>query len=379
MNAQAQSALPKPVPAIAPPMAVTLELTHRCPLACPYCSNPQQLLPKNAELPESTWRQVITQAARLGVLQIHFTGGEPTLHPGIVELIAHTRALDLYSNLITSGVGLRKEKLVAAVEAGLDHLQLSIQDSDPQGSDLICGLKGSLPRKLEVATWCRDLNVSFTLNAVVHRHNLERINDMITLALDMGADRLEIAHVQYHGWALRNRAALMPTQAQVEAATAQVNEARTRLKGRLVIDYVIPDYYAELPKSCMGGWGQRMITIAPDGRAMPCHAAGSIPGLEFPRVIDHALDWIWTDSEVFTRYRGTDWMPEPCSSCALRERDWGGCRCQALSLSGDAANIDPACARSPLHAHMRSLAQAESGAAPPGFIYRRPERKEPSE
>ncbi|VFR32046.1 Coenzyme PQQ synthesis protein E [plant metagenome] len=325
-------------------------------------------------MPESTWRQVIDQAADLGVLQVHFTGGEPVLHPGIVGLVAHARARDLYSNLITSGVGLRREKLDALVDAGLDHLQLSIQDSDAQGSDRISGMSGSLARKLEVAAWCRDTGVSFTLNAVVHRHNMAHIGDIIELAIGMGANRLEIAHVQYHGWALRNRTALMPTQAQVLAADAQVRDARARLAGKLVIDYVAPDYYSDAPKACMGGWGRQMLTITPDGRAMPCHAASSIPDMDFPSVKAHALRWIWTSSEAFTRYRGTSWMPEPCTSCELRERDWGGCRCQALALAGDAGATDPACSRSPLHARMRALAQAESQAAAPAFVYRRLKR-----
>uniref|UniRef100_UPI00333EB42C pyrroloquinoline quinone biosynthesis protein PqqE n=1 Tax=Castellaniella defragrans TaxID=75697 RepID=UPI00333EB42C len=356
------------------PLAITLELTHRCPLACPYCSNPVELLARDTELPESTWREVIDQAAELGALQVHFTGGEPVLHPGLVGLVAHVRELNLYSNLITSGIGLRRQKLDALVAAGLDHLQLSIQDSTAQGTDYISGRRGSFARKLEVASWCRDTGVSFTLNAVVHGRNMANLGDMIQLAVDMGVHRLEIAHVQYHGWALRNRAALMPTQEQVLAADALVREASARLAGQLVIVYVAPDYYSESPKPCMGGWGRRMMTIAPDGRAMPCHAASSIPGMTFPRVDEHPLRWIWTSSEAFMRYRGTAWMPEPCASCELRERDWGGCRCQALALAGDAGVTDPTCSRSPLHDHMRALAQAESQAPAPAFVYRRAKR-----
>jgi len=355
-----------------PPLAITLELTHRCPLACPYCSNPHQLLAKKAELAEAQWRQLLDEAADLGVLQVHLTGGEPTLHPGIVGLIAHARERDLYSNLITSGVGLRRDKFDAMVDAGLDHLQLSIQDSDPLGSDRISGLKGSLARKLEMAQWCRDSGLSFTLNAVVHRHNLARVEDMIALALELGANRLEVAHVQYHGWALRNRRALMPTREQVAAADAVVSAARARLQGQLVIDYVLPDYYCDAPKACMGGWARQMLTITPDGRAMPCHAASSIPGLVFPEITAHSLAWIWNESDAFVRYRGTAWMPEPCAGCELRERDWGGCRCQALALVGDAGATDPACARSPFHARMRALAESEACLEAPEFVYRRP-------
>jgi len=362
----------RPAVVMPPPLAITFELTHRCPLACPYCSNPHQLLSKKEELAESDWRDLIDEAADLGVLQVHFTGGEPTLHPGIVNLIAHARERDLYSNLITSGVGLRRDKFDALVMAGLDHLQLSIQDSDPLGSDKISGLKGSLARKLDMAAWCRDSGLSFTLNAVVHRHNIARVADMIALAVELGADRLEVAHVQYHGWALRNRRALLPTREQVEATDAVVAEARVRLKGRLVIDYVSPDYYCDAPKACMGGWARQMLTITPDGRAMPCHAASSIPDMVFPDVTAHSLAWIWNDSDAFVRYRGTAWMPEPCASCELRERDWGGCRCQALALVGDAGATDPACSRSPFHARMRALAESESGQDAPEFVYRRP-------
>ncbi|QWP78919.1 pyrroloquinoline quinone biosynthesis protein PqqE [Lysobacter sp. K5869] len=367
MNARPADAFAAP----APPLAVLLELTHRCPLACPYCSNPLQLVGLRQELDTAQWRRVLEQAADLGVLQAHFSGGEPTLRKDLAELLRHARAHGLYCNLITSGVGLSRERLIELLDAGLDHLQLSLQDSRAAGADRIAGYQGAHARKLELARWCAELELPLTLNAVIHRHNAERVGEMIELALELGAGRLEVAHTQYYGWGLKNRAALLPTREQFDAVTAVVEAARVRLRGRLTIDYVTPDYYARRPKPCMGGWAQRFLNVTPEGKVLPCHAAETIEGLRFDSVLERGLDEIWRDSEAFNRYRGTAWMPEPCRGCEHRERDWGGCRCQALALSGRADTLDPVCEKSPDHAGLRALVESESRAEAPEFVYRR--------
>jgi pyrroloquinoline quinone biosynthesis protein E len=362
---------PRAERAPAPPLAVLLELTHRCPLSCPYCSNPLQLVGLRDELATADWLRVLGEAAELGVLQVHFSGGEPTLRKDLPELLRHARSLGLYCNLITSGVGVDRERLLGLQQAGLDHLQLSIQDSEERGADRIAGYAGSHRRKLALARWCGELGLPLTLNAVVHRHNAERVAAMIELALELGAGRLEVAHTQYYGWGLQNRAALMPTRAQLDSVTAVVEDARQRLRGVLTIDYVTPDYYARRPKACMGGWAQRFVNITPEGKVLPCHAAETIADLHFDSVRERGLGEIWRESDAFQRYRGTDWMPEPCRGCDRREIDWGGCRCQALALSGRADTLDPVCDRSPDHAAVRELAERESQAPAPEFVYRK--------
>jgi pyrroloquinoline quinone biosynthesis protein E len=352
------------------PLAVLAELTHRCPLSCPYCYNPVALEGASAELDTATWTRVIDEIAALGALQIHFSGGEPTVRKDLRTLVAHAHAAGLYSNLITAGVLLDRDGMAALAEAGLDHVQLSLQDSEAAGCDRIGGFRGGFAKKLACAQVVRDLGLPLTLNAVVHRQNLDHLQALIDRAVDLGAQRLEVAHVQYYGWAYRNRAALMPTRDQLERAVAIVDGARERLKGTLVIDHVVPDYYAHRPKACMGGWGQRFLNISPAGKVLPCHAAETITDLRFDTVAERSLRAIWEDSEAFNRYRGTDWMPEPCRSCERREIDWGGCRCQAFALTGNAGATDPACALSPEHDAMRALADTEAAAAAPAFIYR---------
>jgi PqqA peptide cyclase len=356
---------------VAPPLALLAELTYRCPLQCPYCSNPLELERAKQELDTETWLRVFGEAVDLGVLQVHFSGGEPTARTDLEQLVAGASRLDLYINLITSGVLLNEAKIATLAEAGLDHVQLSFQDAEAAAGDRIGGYKGGHERKIQVARLVRKVGLPLTLNMVVHRQNLDHLEDMIQIAADLDAHRVEIAHVQYYGWGLKNRAALMPTHKQLETATAIVNQARERLKGVLVFDYVVPDYYARRPKSCMGGWGQRFLNINPAGKVMPCHAAETIPGLQFVTVHDNNLAEIWANSDAFRRFRGTGWMPEPCRSCDRREIDWGGCRCQALAVTGDAANTDPACELSPNHHKMLELAEVESDMPPPAFIYRR--------
>jgi pyrroloquinoline quinone biosynthesis protein E len=353
------------------PYALLAELTHRCPLQCPYCSNPVALERSSDELSTAEWQRVLDEAAALGILQIHFSGGEPAARRDLEALVGHAARAGLYGNLITSGVLLDEKRLGALVEAGLEHVQLSFQASDAATGDRVGGYRGGHRRKLEVARMVREAGLPLTLNLVVHRQNLDGLEPMIDTAVALGAQRLEVAHVQYYGWALANRAALIPSRAQLERATAVVEAARARLKGVLTIDYVVPDYYARRPKACMGGWARQFLNVAPNGAVLPCHAASSIAGLAFDNVRERSLAEIWESSAAFELFRGTGWMQPPCRGCERAERDWGGCRCQAFALSGDAAATDPACALSPDHAALVGVAERESVAPPPPFVYRR--------
>lgn len=365
--------LPRAAPArpeLPPPMGLLAELTHRCSLRCPYCSNPLELDRRSSELSTAEWKRLIDEAAVLGVLHIYFSGGEPMLRRDIAELVAHAHDAGLYTNMITSGVGFQPAVLDAVAEAGLDHIQLSVQAVDAQTCDRVAGYDGALQRKHAVAVDIARLGLRLTVNAVVHRENVDQINAFVQLAEDWGAARIEIAHVQYYGWGLVNRARLMPTRQQVEAAMADVEEARAHTAGRLVIDCVLPDYYARYPKACMGGWGARLMNVTPSGRVLPCHAAETIPGLVFDNVRDVSLSEIWYQSASFNAFRGTDWMKEPCRSCARKELDFGGCRCQAMALAGDASATDPACSLSPLHQEVVALAETDAASGRSDFIYR---------
>ena len=338
------------------PIGMLAELTHRCPLGCPYCSNPLALDPRTDELDTQTWARVFAEAAALGVLQVHLSGGEPGARRDLVEITAAAHDNGLYTNLITSAVGITTNTLGRLKEAGLDHVQISIQDSEPESADHIAGYKGAFARKRALAADVTALKIPLTVNVVVHRANIERIGEMVELALALGASRVEIAHVQYYGWALKNRSALMPTAEQVARAVTVVEDLRRRHHGEIVIDAVVPDYYARFPKPCVGGWGRRSLNVTPAGRVLPCHAAESIPGLEFWSVRDHSLADIWANSPAFNAFRGTDWMQEPCRSCPRREIDYGGCRCQAFALTGDARATDPVCHLSPHHDEVAALA-----------------------
>jgi pyrroloquinoline quinone biosynthesis protein E len=350
------------------PLGLLAELTHRCPLGCPYCSNPLALDKRDEELDSATWARVFREATALGVLQVHLSGGEPAARRDLKDIVAAARTAGLYSNLITSAVGLMPQTLQALTEAGLDHVQISIQDSQSASADTIAGYKGAYERKNAVATEVVRLGVPLTINMVVHRVNIGRIDEMVEHALALGASRIEIAHVQYYGWALKNRAVLMPTAEQVERAVKSVKELREKYHGRIVIDAVVPDYYARFPKPCVGGWGRRSLNVTPVGRVLPCHAAEVIPGLEFWTVREHSLAEIWQSSPAFNAFRGTNWMPDPCASCERREQDFGGCRCQAFLLTGDARATDPVCHLAPNHALVAELAAAR---ADEPFVYRR--------
>jgi len=353
------------------PIGLLAELTHRCPLQCPYCSNPVNLDRKSGELDTATWKRVFAEASELGVLQVHLSGGEPTARSDLPDIVAHCREVNLYTNLITSGVLLDQPALQRLYDAGLDHIQLSIQDVEEANADRIGGYRGGHAKKLDLAKRVVALGLPLTVNWVVHRQNIHNLGRMIELAVEMGAKRVEIAHTQYYGWAFKNRRALMPTYRQTLDAIALVEEARRRLEGVIVIDSVVPDYYARFPKACVGGWGRRAINITPQGRVLPCHAAETIPGLVFDNVKDKPLSEIWLNSEAFNAFRGTDWMPDLCRNCDRKEIDWGGCRCQAMAITGSASETDPACSLSPLNATLRAMAEEDSAAEPDAFRYRR--------
>ena len=359
------------------PYALLAEITYRCPLHCPYCSNPvaaslreaPRRLPcsgegpagrqgggySNGELTTEEWKQVIREAAALGVLQIGFSGGEPLARRDLAELIRAAGEAKLYTNLITSGIGLDDDRVRALRDAGLDSIQLSFQSDESSLADEIAGARAH-ERKLDVAAKIRAAGIPLSLNFVVHKRNIDRLPQIIDLTEALGAERVELANVQFYGWAFRNRAALLPTREQVDRARDIATAAKARLAGKIDIFYVLPDYYDTRPKPCLNGWGQRYLTVNPTGDVLPCPTASSaIPDLRFENVRERALDWIWRDSESFNRFRGTEWMPEPCRSCPQREIDFGGCRCQAALLTGNAANTDPVCEFSPNRATVDAL------------------------
>jgi PqqA peptide cyclase len=346
------------------PYALLAEITYRCPLHCPYCSNPlnlegraparlsetgsRELAPPNhGELTTEEWKRVIRDAAALGILQIGFSGGEPLARRDLTELIRAAREAKLYTNLITSGIGLDDDRLRALNDAGLDSIQLSFQSDESSLADEIAGARAH-ERKLDVAAKIRAAGIPLSLNFVIHRRNIDRLPQMIDLAEALGAERVELANVQFYGWAFRNRAALLATREQVDRARALATAAKARLAGKIDIFYVLPDYYETRPKPCLNGWGRRYLTVNPTGDVLPCPTASSaIPDLRLENVRTRDLDWIWQESESFNRFRGTEWMPEPCRSCPQKEIDFGGCRCQAALLTGNAGNTDPVCEFSP--------------------------------
>jgi PqqA peptide cyclase len=349
------------------PYALLAEITYRCPLHCPYCSNPvgaslreaprrpQDGGYSNGELTTDEWKRVIREAAALGVLQIGFSGGEPLARRDLGELIRAAREANLYTNLITSGIGLDDDRVRALRDAGLDSIQLSFQSDESSLADEIAGARAH-ERKLDVAAKIREARIPLSLNFVIHRRNIDRLPRMIDLTEALGAKRVELANVQFYGWAFRNRAALLPTREQVDRARDIATAAKARLAGKIDIFYVLPDYYETRPKPCLNGWGQRYLTVNAVGDVLPCSTASSaIPHLCFENVRTRDLDWIWQESESFNRFRGTEWMPEPCRSCPQREIDFGGCRCQAALLTGHAANTDPVCELSPNRALVEAV------------------------
>ena len=349
------------------PLALIAEITHRCPLHCVYCSNPLHLAGAGSELSTAEWVDVLRQCGKIGMLHAHFTGGEPLARSDLVELMAAAHNAGLYTNLITSGIGLNEQRLQALVDAGLDHIQVSFQDSREDAANWIAGAKAHA-HKIELSRLIRKHKIAFTVNLVVHRQNLDHLEEMIGFIEQLNPERVEIANAQYYGWALENRSILMPTRAQVGNAVAVIDAAVQRLAGRVRIDSVVPDYYAKYPKACMGGWGRKLMLINPAGKALPCHAAEVLPGMSFDNVREKTLHWIWHESEAFRRFRGENWMPEPCRSCERRTEDFGGCRCQAFLLAGDAEVTDPACSLAPSHQIVKTAvndANSDSATAAP--------------
>ena len=355
---------------VPPPIAMLAELTHRCPLSCPYCSNPVEMARQDQELDTDTWSRVFREAAALGVLQLHLSGGEPASRRDLETLVTAAREAGLYTTLITSGIGLTEKRLAALDAAGLDHIQLSLQGTNPEMADEIGGYKGGFRRKMQVAEWIGAIGFPLTLNAVLHRRNLHQLPRALEMAVEMGARRIEVATVQFHGWALKNRDAFMPTREQAREATRIVAEARKSLAGTLVIDYVPADYHEDFPKRCMGGWGTSGLNVAPDGQVLPCHAAQTIKHLTFERVQDKPLSDIWYNSAAFNSYRGSDWMAEPCKSCERKTIDFGGCRCQAMAVLGDPSATDPVCVKSPHHKALQQQADTHAAQSDAPLVYR---------
>jgi pyrroloquinoline quinone biosynthesis protein E len=351
------------------PLALLAELTYRCPLHCPYCSNPT-VYPRGTDLTTDEWARVIAEAARLGILHAGFSGGEPLLRHDLAALVRMAHASGLYTNLLTSGIGLSEVRARDLQKAGLDSIQLSFQNDEPTLADAVAGARAHAA-KLEAARVIRKIGIPLSINVVLHRANIERLREIVVFAEALEATRLELANVQYYGWGVRNRGQLMPSRAQTLAARQTALELQARFSGRLQIFYVLPDYHENRPKPCLNGWGRRYLTVNPQGDVLPCPTAGAITNLRFDNVRERSLGDIWLNSESFNRFRGTEWMPEPCRSCELRDVDYGGCRCQAALLTGDPAATDPVCELSPAHGKvLEAIGAAEDPAADRGFIFR---------
>ena len=353
------------------PLALIAEVTHRCPLHCVYCSNPTELTARAEELTTAEWARVFREAAEAGVLQLDLTGGEPLARPDLVGLIAAARTVGLYTNLISSGLPMDEARLDSLLTAGLDHFQLSFQATDAATAAEISNTK-THEQKLRVLDWLKSRRVAVTLNFVIHRHNLNQLPQMLAIAESSSATRVEFAHVQYYGWAFANREKLLPTRDQVLQSVEFFKQAQDRLAGKLRIEYVVPDYYAKFPKPCMGGWARKLMLITPRGDALPCHAAGIIPGLRFENVKEKSLLEIWDSSETFQKFRGEAWMQEPCKSCDRRSQDFGGCRCQALLLAGDPVATDPVCSLSPHRSSVDATLASINATTPSGPASARP-------
>jgi len=339
-----------------PPFWVLAELTYQCPLHCVFCSNPVNMTSRVSELSTAQWKDALTEARAMGAVQLGFSGGEPLVRDDLEVLVAHAHELGFYTNLITSGVGLTEARAKALKSAGLDHIQLSFQDSTQELNDFLSHTR-TFDLKQRVAKLIKEQGWPMVMNVVLHRHNLDHIDKIIDMALALDAQYLELANTQYYGWAFKNRLALLPSHEQLVKAEAVVNDYRARIGSRCQLIFVVPDYFEERPKACMNGWGKVFLAIAPDGVAMPCHAARELPGLDLPNVTQISLREIWYESTAFNAYRGQQWMAEPCRSCIERDKDFGGCRCQAWLLTGDATQADPVCSKSPHHDQVVKLVE----------------------
>lgn len=333
---------------LTPPLWLLAELTYKCPLQCPYCSNPVDIAKYKDELSTDDWLRVMRQARAMGAAQIGFSGGEPLVRQDLETLIAEARKLGFYSNLITSGVGMDEDRIKAFKAAGLDHIQISFQASNEELNNFLGGTK-TFEHKLEMARLVKKYEYPMVLNIVIHRQNIDQISGILDMVVALNADYVELASTQYYGWSLHNIEQLLPTRDQLARAEKIAHEYQDRMKDKMKIIYVVPDYFEDRPKKCMNGWGNIFLTIAPDGVALPCHSARQLPGLELPDVRHFSIEQIWNDSNDFNRFRGMEWMKEPCRSCDEKEKDLGGCRCQAYMMTGDPANTDPICSKSPNH------------------------------
>ena len=374
--AMAGSAMSSEAPReIGKPLWLLAELTYRCPLQCPYCSNPLDFAQHKNELDTEGWLRVLREARKMGAAQLGFSGGEPLVRQDLEVLIAEARKLGYYSNLITSGVGMDEARIAAFKEAGLDHIQISFQASSEELNNYLGGTE-SFQHKYAMARLVKKYEYPMVLNIVLHRQNIDQIEDILKMTVDLEADYVELASTQYYGWSKLNEAHLLPTRAQLARAEKIAHEYQDQYKSRMRILYVVPDYYETRPKACMNGWGSVFLTIAPDGSALPCHAARQLPGLTFPNVRDHSVAWIWNESPTFNHFRGDEWMKEPCRTCPEKTKDFGGCRCQAYMLTGDAANADPVCDKSEHHAALVANVDAMTNRPPPGseqpLVFRNP-------
>jgi len=331
-----------------PPMWLLFELTYRCPLHCVFCYNPVEFERVKDELTTADWVRVLREARELGAVQLGLSGGEPMVRDDLEEITAEAHKLGYYINLITSGVGLNETRIRALKDAGLDHIQLSFQDSTREMNDFLSHTK-TFELKRRVARLIKEHDYPMVMNCVIHRLNIDHLDTIIGMADQLGAEYLELANTQYYSWAFVNREQLMPSRVQLEAAERTTHAWREKLGGRMRIFFVVPDYYETRPKKCMNGWGSTFLAVTPDGTALPCHTAKMLPGLSFPNVRSMSMREIWFDSDGFNRFRGTGWMKEPCASCDEREKDLGGCRCQAYLIANDPAAADPVCDKSPFH------------------------------
>lgn len=333
------------------PLWLLAELTYRCPLQCPYCSNPLDFALHNQELSTQEWFNVFNQARQMGAVQLGFSGGEPLVRQDLEELVAYAHQKGFYTNLITSGMGLNEARIAGLKQAGLQHIQISFQASDPVVNNALAGSKHAFQQKYDMSRLVKQYGYPMVLNFVIHRHNIDQIDQIIELCLELEADTVELAICQFYGWAYENRQGLLPTKEQLVRAERITNEYRQKIQEQNIkckLIFVVPDYYEERPKACMDGWGKIFLTVSPDGTALPCHAARQLP-IQFPNVKVHQLSEIWYDSPSFNEFRGDDWMPDMCQSCSDKDRDYGGCRCQAFMMTGDAKNADPVCGKSPDH------------------------------
>ncbi len=359
-----------------PPLWLLLELTYRCPLHCVFCYNPTDFANVGPELATEDWLRVLREARALGAVQLGLSGGEPLARADLEVIVGEAHTLGFYTNLITSGIGLTESRIAQLKRAGLDHIQLSFQDSSREMNDFLSSTR-TFELKAKVAALIKKYEYPMVLNVVLHRLNIDHVGELLELAEGIGAEYVELANTQYYGWAWLNRALLMPSREQLVSAEAVLERYRARSDGKMKVFFVVPDYYENRPKACMNGLGSVFLTVTPDGTALPCHAARMWPGFTFPNVRSDSVKSIWYDSEGFNHFRGTDWMREPCRSCPEKVKDFGGCRCQAYLLTGDPANADPVCDLSPHHHRVTEAVAAanmpRNSNAPPtasGLVFR---------